>query len=146
MFSKFDEEAQKVMVEAKREMQALKHPYVGSEHLMLAILKGNNDVSKKLKTFGIDYKKFKNEIINIIGEGSTESDWFLYTPLLKRTLESAVNDAKEVDGVVTISNLFYSITSIYYSLLSFNLKSMSINPASSSIWSAILFPSGVPPS
>ena len=49
MFSKFDEEAQKVMVEAKREMQALKHPYVGSEHLMLAILKGNNDVSKKLK-------------------------------------------------------------------------------------------------
>lgn len=109
MFSKFDEEAQKVMVEAKREMQALKHPYVGSEHLMLAILKGNNDVSKKLKTFGIDYKKFKNEIINIIGEGSTESDWFLYTPLLKRTLESAVNDAKEVDGVVTISNLFYSI-------------------------------------
>ena len=109
MFSKFDEEAQKVMLEAKREMQALKHPYVGSEHLMLAILKGNNDVSKKLKTFGIDYKKFKNEIINIIGEGSTESDWFLYTPLLKRTLESAVNDAKEVDGVVTISNLFYSI-------------------------------------
>ena len=109
MFSKFDEEAQKVMVEAKREMQTLKHPYVGSEHLMLAILKGNNDVSKKLKTFGIDYKKFKNEIINIIGEGSTESDWFLYTPLLKRTLESAVNDAKEVDGVVTISNLFYSI-------------------------------------
>ena len=102
MFSKFDEEAQKVMVEAKREMQALKHPYVGSEHLMLAILKGNNDVSKKLKTFGIDYKKFKNEIINIIGEGSTESDWFLYTPLLKRTLESAVNDAKEVDGVGTI--------------------------------------------
>ena len=45
MFSKFDEEAQKVMVEAKREMQTLKHPYVGSEHLMLAILKGNNDLS-----------------------------------------------------------------------------------------------------
>ena len=110
MFSKFDEEAQKVMIEAKKEMQSLKHPYVGSEHLMLAILKEDNEVSKKLKTFGINYKNFKTQIIEIIGIGSKESDYFLYTPLLKRVLESAVIDAREMnDGIVGISNLFYSI-------------------------------------
>ena len=110
MFSKFDEEAQKVMIEAKKEMQSLKHPYVGSEHLMLAILKEDNELSKKLKTFGINYKNFKTQIIEIIGIGSKESDYFLYTPLLKRVLESAVIDAREMnDGIVGISNLFYSI-------------------------------------
>jgi len=110
MFSKFDEETQKIILSAKKEMQDLKHPYVGSEHLMLAILKDKNEVSTKLKEFGIDYKKFKNEIINIIGVGSEASDWFLYTPLLKRTLENAVNNTKDnnVDSV-TISDLFYSV-------------------------------------
>ena len=110
MFSKFDPDAQKVMVVAKQEMQLLKHPYVGSEHLMLAILKGSNEVSNKLKDFNIDYKKFKNEVIRVIGVGSEENNWFLYTPLLKRTLESAVNDSKDNDdGIVSISNLFYSV-------------------------------------
>lgn len=109
MFSKFSSEAQKIMIEAKKEMQSLKHPYVGSEHLMLAILKSDNDVSNKLKEYKVDYKKFKNEIINIIGIGSEENNWFLYTPLLKRTLENAVNDSKDNDGVVNINNLFYSM-------------------------------------
>ena len=35
MFSKFNEEAQKVLHSSKKEMQKLKHPYVGSEHLLL---------------------------------------------------------------------------------------------------------------
>ena len=38
MFQKFDEEAQKVLKIAKKEMQELKHEYVGTEHLMLGIL------------------------------------------------------------------------------------------------------------
>ena len=39
MFGNFTEEARKVLVMAKKEMTSLKHPYVGSEHLLLAILK-----------------------------------------------------------------------------------------------------------
>ena len=69
MFSKFDENAQKIIISAKSEMQSLCHPYVGSEHVMLAILNNNNEVSKKLKEFNVDYKRFKNEIINVIGMG-----------------------------------------------------------------------------
>ena len=42
MFGQFTEEARKVLVMAKVEMTELKHPYVGSEHLLLAILKNKN--------------------------------------------------------------------------------------------------------
>lgn len=110
MFSNFSEETRKVLVNAKALMKELKHPYVGSEHLMLAILKEDNQVSKRLKTLGLDYQKFKDEVINVIGIGKEESNWFLYTPLLNRVLENACLDAKE-EGVkeITIEHLFSSL-------------------------------------
>lgn len=110
MFANFNEEARKVLVNAKKEMQELKHPYVSSEHLLLAILKEKNNVTAKLKEYGLTYKNFKEEIINIIGVGKTESAWFLYTPLLRRVLENAVADSKENNnGEVLIDHLFTSI-------------------------------------
>ena len=62
MFSKFDENAQKIIISAKSEMQSLCHPYVGSEHVMLAIL-NNNTV-----------KTFSN---NVIGFPSSTNDKFI---------------------------------------------------------------------
>ncbi len=110
MFGNFTEEARGILVRAKEEMYALKHPYVGSEHLLLAILKSDNPISRKLKQYHLDYKKLKEEIIRIVGVGSKESNWFLYTPLLKRVMENAVIDAKENNhGEVTISHLFASL-------------------------------------
>lgn len=110
MFGNFTEEARKILVNAKIEMQNLKHPYVGSEHLVLAILKDKNNISKKLSTYKLDYQTFKQEIINIIGTGSQESNWFLYTPLLKRVIENAIIDSKENNkGEVTIEHLFSSL-------------------------------------
>ena len=47
MFSRFSEEAQKVLLGAKKEMKDLKHPYVSSEHLVLSILKNGCDLNKK---------------------------------------------------------------------------------------------------
>ena len=110
MFGNFEEDARKVLVNAKREMYELKHPYVSSEHLLLAILKSKNDVSEKLKKYDLDYQILKKEIINVLGVGSKPSEWFLYTPLLKRILENAVMDAKDNNGgVVTINHLFASM-------------------------------------
>ena len=110
MFGNFEEEARKVLVNAKKEMYELNHPYVSSEHLLLAILKGDNDISEKLKEFGLNYSRFKEEIIKIIGKGSKHSEWFLYTPLLKRIIENATLEAKENNnGVVTINHLFASL-------------------------------------
>ena len=110
MYSSFTEEARKILISAKEEMKILKHPYVGSEHLLLAILKDKNDISDKLKQYNLDYDKFKNEIIDIVGIGSKESKCFLYTPLLKRIMENAVYDSKENNnGNVTIAHLFSSL-------------------------------------
>ena len=110
MFGNFEEDARKVLVNAKKEMYELNHPYVSSEHLLLAILKGNNEISDKLKSFDLDYNRFKDQVIKIIGKGSKPSQWFLYTPLLKRIIENAVIDAKDNNnGVVTINHLFASL-------------------------------------
>ena len=87
MFSNFSEEAQKILINSKKEMQELKHAYVGSEHLFLAILKQKSDISKKLNDFGITYSKFKDKLVELVGIGKEENHWFLYTPLLKRVME-----------------------------------------------------------
>lgn len=110
MFGNFTEEARKVLVLAKKEMSNLKHPYVGSEHLVLAILKGNNSISKKLNEYNLTYDIFRKELINVVGVGSNEGTTFLYTPLLKRVIENAIIDSKENnDGNVTIEHLFSSL-------------------------------------
>ena len=107
MFNSFTEEARKILMNAKEEMKKLKHPYVGSEHLLLAILKDKNEVSDKLKEYGLTYDKLRQEIIDIVGVGTVDADCFLYTPLLKRIMENAVYDSKENNnGNVTISHLF----------------------------------------
>jgi len=109
MFGKFDEEAQKVLVNAKKEMQELKHEYVGTEHLMLGILKSENIVSDLLNKYNVSYDKFRENLIDMVGIGKCANDLFLYTPLLKRVLESSINDSKDSGGIVYINNLFYSI-------------------------------------
>ncbi|MEG0826358.1 MAG: ATP-dependent Clp protease ATP-binding subunit [Bacilli bacterium] len=110
MFGNFTEEARKTLVLAKKEMYELKHPYVGSEHLLLALLKEKNTVSDKLKQYKLDYNIFKNELIKVVGIGKKESTWFLYTPLLKRVIENSIIDSKENNqGEVTPNHLFASL-------------------------------------
>ena len=108
MFQKFDEEAQKVLKIAKKEMQELKHEYVGTEHLMLGILKENNSVSKMLNKYNVNYDNFKKNIIKLVGIGKSTNNLFLYTPLLKRVLESSISDNKN-NTYVSVNNLFNSI-------------------------------------
>ena len=110
MFGNFTEEARKVIVETKVEMYELKHPYVGSEHLLLSILKSDNNVSRRLKEYNLDYQTLKDELVKVIGIGSKANNWFLYTPLLKRVLENAIIDSKENNnGEVTVEHLFASL-------------------------------------
>ena len=110
MFSKFSEEAQKVLLNAKKEMKDLKHPYVGSEHLFLALLKTNKEFKKKLNDVGITYSKFKEKIIDMIGIGNEENNYFLYTPLLKKIIETALLISKESsNNEVTSLHLIYAL-------------------------------------
>lgn len=109
MFSRFSEEAQKILLMTKKEMYDLKHPYVGSEHFLLAILKNKSlSITKFLENYYVSYNVFKNEIINIIGVGKSNNEWFLFTPLLKRVIENAILNCGE-NNVVTIEDLFSSL-------------------------------------
>jgi len=106
MIGNFNEETQKILVNAKLEMINLKHPYIGTEHLVLSILKSNTDLANRLKEYDLTYDKFKNEIIKIVGTGSKKSEFFLYTPLFKKVIENAILDSKENNnGEVTIEHL-----------------------------------------
>lgn len=110
MFSRFSEEAQKVLLMTKKEMQELKHPYVGSEHLLLAILHNKDlELTKFLGDCGLFYDKCKNEIISVIGVGKSSNDWFLYTPLLKRIIENAILDCHDNNSLITVEGLFVSL-------------------------------------
>ena len=110
MFGNFTEEAKKIMVGAKIEMKELKHPYVGSEHLMLSILKNDKKIANSLKNYNLDYDIFKNAIIDSIGIGKKENEWFLYTPLIKRIIEEAIVSSKENNhNEVTPRHLLYAI-------------------------------------
>lgn len=106
----FDEESQKILVDAKKEMYELKHPYVGSEHLLLAILKNDNlDICKYLASYGVTYDIVKEELLKIIGIGNKTNDWFLFTPLLKHIIVQSRNYVKDSSQVITPKALFLSI-------------------------------------
>ena len=111
MFSRFSEEAQKALIYAKQEMNNLRHPYVGSEHLFLAILREKDlDITKTLASYNITYEMFKKELIKVVGVGKTANEWFLYTPLLKRVIETASINSKEKGEVeVSVNELFLAI-------------------------------------
>ncbi len=113
MISNFNEEAEDILVKAKLEMLELKHPYIGTEHLVLAILHTKNELTEKLEKYHLNYTNFKKEIINIIGKGSKKSNFFLHTPLLKKVIEGAIIDSKENNnGIVTVNHLFSSLLDV----------------------------------
>ena len=113
MISNFNEEAQEILNKAKLEMLDLRHPYVGTEHLVLSILHSNNEISEKLEKYNLTYNSFKKQIIDIIGKGSKKSEFFLYTPLLKKVIENAIMDSKDNNnGEVTPNHLFASLLDV----------------------------------
>ena len=105
----FDEESQKLIINAKKEMYELKHPYVGSEHLLLAILHTNLDITKILNDYGVTYDNFKNKLISVVGIGSSSNTWFLFTPLLRKIINNATYYSKDNSKMVTPYSLLVSI-------------------------------------
>ena len=110
MFSSFDENSQRILILARKEMMLLKHPFVGSEHLLLSILHCDDlEITRLLSNYGINYDVFMQEILRVIGRGKTESNWFLYTPLLKRIIENALIDSRADGRTVSVEKLLLSL-------------------------------------
>ena len=113
MYSNFTEEASEILLNAKLEMLDLNHPYIGTEHLVLAILKSSCILKEKLAKYHLTYENFKKEIINIIGKSHKKSVFFLHTPTLKKVIEMAVLDSKENNnGITTTNHLFSALLDI----------------------------------
>ncbi len=96
MFDKFSEKAAQVFVTAQEEAKELGHSYVGTEHILLGLLKvGNNPASEVLAGMGITYSRTKSEIISMVGMGMRG---FItspqMTPRAKRVTELAYEEAK----------------------------------------------------
>ena len=110
MFHNFGFAVSSLLESAEKERETLRHPYVGSEHLLLAILKKNMPLTDLLKKNGLTYQKFKKELIDIVGTASRFQELILYTPLLKRIIELALSDAEENnEGIVTEEHLFLAM-------------------------------------
>ena len=111
MFQRFDEESRKVLKKAKIEMQDMKHPFVGTEHFMLSILKNKDlNLTMKLNEYNVYYDNFKEKLIKLIGIGNSLNNCFIYTPLLKRIIENAILDTREDGKVeVNLNSLFLSL-------------------------------------
>ena len=128
MLGNFSEESQLILLKAKDEMQQLNHPYIGTEHLVLSILKNESDISKKLSHYGLTYDNFKKEILEVIGKGTKKSKFFLHTPLLKKVMENALLDAKDNNnGEVTVEHLFSALMELGEGIAIRILISMDIN-------------------
>ena len=110
MFLKFDEEVRKILLGAKREMKLLKHPYIGTEHLVLSIIKRNNFITSLLSDKNVTYEVFYNEVISLIGMGNKQSNLFIYTPLLKKIIQNAMVISKERNlKEVNLNSLFAAL-------------------------------------
>ena len=110
MFHNFGYEVTDIIKEAEEIRYNLKHPYVGTEHLLLSILKNDKKVSKICESFDLTYQRFLDELIKTVGKAKSTLEINLYTPMLKKVLESALNFAMESnDGKVTPSHLILAM-------------------------------------
>lgn len=110
MFNNFGVYISRVLKKAEEERYNLKHPYVGTEHLLLSILSNDKEMANYLKDYGLTYEKFRNELNIVVGNATKASEINLYTPLLKRVINNALDSAKENNnGIVTTKHLILSI-------------------------------------
>ncbi|CCC57819.1 MULTISPECIES: ATP-dependent Clp protease ATP-binding subunit [Caloramator] len=99
MFNGFTERSQRVLQLAAEEAKRLNHNYIGTEHLLLGIIREGGQASKVLKDLGIDDEKIRNLIIEIEGKGE---EFFNFheiplTPRTKRIIELARNEARNLN-------------------------------------------------
>ncbi len=96
MFDKFTEMAQKVLLFAQDEAVRLKHPYIGTEHLLLGLIReGEGIASQVLNNKGIKLEIVRQQIEAALGVGKEEITQVMgYTPRTKTVLELSINEAR----------------------------------------------------
>lgn len=98
IFDRFTERAQKVMVYAQEEAVRLNHNYIGTEHLLLGLIReGEGIAAQVLKNKGITLDAVRNNVEAVIGRGQQKVEQVIgYTPRTKNILELSLNEARNL--------------------------------------------------
>lgn len=95
MFERFTERARQVVVLAQDEARKLKHNYIGTEHLLLGLLREEEGLGARvLESMDVTADRFRREVIAKIGEGEeVTSGQIPFTPRSRQVLELALREA-----------------------------------------------------
>ena len=98
-FDKFTDKARKVLVLAQEEARGLHQPYVGTEHVLLALLKEEDGLAAQaLERLGVHYEATVAAIRRLvtIDESTDVSEHLSFTPRVKRVLENSLREAMQM--------------------------------------------------
>ncbi|PAT07666.1 ATP-dependent Clp protease ATP-binding subunit [Corynebacterium hadale] len=98
MFERFTDRARRVIVLAQEEARELNHNYMGTEHILLGLIKeGEGVAAKALEQMGINLDDVRREVIEIIGHGSQPvSGHIPFTPRAKKVLELSLREGLQM--------------------------------------------------
>jgi len=97
MFNRFTERARKVILLAKEEAKRFNHDYIGTEHILLGLLKeGEGVAATLLKKVGLSLDKLRIEIEKLVkaGPSTMVSGDIPFTPKAKKVIELAMEEAR----------------------------------------------------
>src|SRR4026209_2189574 len=102
MYERFTDRARKVMQLANQEAQRFNHEYIGTEHILLGLVKeGSGVAANVLKTLAIDLRKIRLEVEKIVqtGQGSemVTMGKLPQTPRAKKVIEYSIEEARNLN-------------------------------------------------
>ncbi len=97
-FDRFTKRARRVLTLAQEEAQRLNHNYIGTEHLLLGLVREENGVAVRvLKELNVDLKQIRERVERTVGRGQRAMYGKLsLTPRTKRVIEMAVDEARRL--------------------------------------------------
>jgi ATP-dependent Clp protease ATP-binding subunit ClpC len=95
VFERFTERARQVIVFAQDEARALRHNYIGTEHLLLGLLREEEGLAARaLESLDITVDQTRAQVARIVGQGDqVTSGQIPFTPRAKKVLELALREA-----------------------------------------------------
>ena len=96
MFERFTERAKQVVVLAQEEARALKHNYIGTEHILLGLLREEEGLAARvLESLDVTVEEVRAQVARIIGPGDEPivSGQIPFTPRAKKVLELSLREA-----------------------------------------------------
>src|ERR671922_1476889 len=94
MFERFTERARQVVVLAQEEARSLRHNYIGTEHLLLGLLREEGVAAKLLDSFDVTVEEVRAQVARIVGQGDeVVTGQIPFTPRAKKVLELSLREA-----------------------------------------------------